>query len=62
MLRQHDLPTLRLTGEAVVAGTAASPGVLKLETLTAQLAHPGDDHIVSLNLTISHSLIVRLLP
>jgi hypothetical protein len=62
MLRQHDLPTLRLTGEAVVAATAANPGVLELETLTTQLAHPNDGHIVSLNLTISHSRIVRLLP
>jgi hypothetical protein len=62
MLREHDLSTLRLTGEAIVAGTAASPGVLKLETLTAQLAGPSDVHIVSLNLTISYSRIVRLLP
>jgi hypothetical protein len=62
MLRQHDLPTLRLTGEAVVAGTAASPGVGELETLTAQLARPRQRHMVSLNLIISHSLTVRLLP
>jgi hypothetical protein len=62
MLRQHDLPPLRLTGKAVVAGTAASPGVLKLEILTAQLARPSDGHIVSLNLTISHSRTVKLLP
>jgi hypothetical protein len=50
MLRQHDLPTLRLTGEAVLAGTA-SP-VLKLETLAAKFANTGPHHIVSLNLTI----------
>jgi hypothetical protein len=60
MLRQHDLPTLRLTGEAVFARTT-SP-VVSLEILTAQLARPSDEHIVSLNLTISHSRIVRLLP